>query len=117
MDKTSWGIELLTVLVFFLAGCGPGNVVPSDDAKALISRGALVVDVRSKSEFDSGHLDGALHIPHSEIENNLSLFGDEKDREIVVYCRSGKRSGMAKTTLDKNGYTKVTNGGGYSSLK
>jgi rhodanese-related sulfurtransferase len=107
----------LLIVLFLLGACSTAEVDAPDKSKELISSGALVVDVRSKEEFESGHLEGALNVPHTEIEENLSLFGPDKDKPIVVYCHSGRRSGIAKEVLEKNGFTAVHNGGGYESLK
>ncbi len=107
----------LFLALFLFGACSQAEVDAPDKAKELISSGALIVDVRSKGEFESGHLEGALNIPHTEVEENLALFGDDKGKPILVYCRSGRRSGIAKEILEKNGYTAVHNGGGYETLK
>jgi phage shock protein E len=88
-----------------------------ETAWAAIRSGALLVDVRSQEEFDQGHLDGAALIPHTEIAARASELGDDKDRVIVLYCRTGNRSGKAKRTLEELGYTHVMNAGAYESLK
>jgi phage shock protein E len=69
------------------------------------------------NEFDQGHLEGALLIPHDRIASRASELGDDKQRTIVLYCRSGNRSAQAKEALEKIGYTNVMNAGGYESLK
>lgn len=107
----------LALMLLALAACAPADVTSPNDVKSLLENGALLVDVRSKGEFDSGHLDGALNIPHTEVEARLVEFGADKSKPIVVYCRSGNRSGMAKDVLTSNGFTSVYNGGGYGSLK
>ncbi len=109
------GAAILLALLF-LFGCATADKPPSE-VREKISSGALVVDVRSKEEFDTGHLEGALHVPHTEVEQKLELFGQDRGRDIVVYCRSGRRSGMAKEVLEKHGFTNVVNGGGYADLK
>lgn len=80
--------------------------------------GALLLDVRSPEEFAEGHLPGAHNIPHTEIDTRLpeiaTLVGPEKSRPIVVYCRSGRRSGIAKEALLTHGYRQITNLGGIS---
>lgn len=78
---------------------------------------ALLVDVRSAEEFDLAHLQGAINIPHDQVEGQLAKFGTDKTRPIVVYCRSGKRAGLAQEALIKHGYSKVFNAGGYADLK
>lgn len=60
----------------------------------------IIVDVRTKEEYDDGHVVGAINVPYDEILD-ASL---DKDKTIVVYCRSGRRSGIAYDTLVNNGY-------------
>ncbi len=72
----------------------------------------VYLDVRTKSEYDEGHYDGAIH-------HDLALLMDgvlpniEKDAEIHAYCRSGNRSEVAKEILIKHGFTNVKNIGGF----
>lgn len=68
-----------------------------------------LVDVRTKSEYDSGHIKGALNIPLNEIESTTLL---KKDSKIVVYCQSGARSAEAAKKLVDNGYLYVYDMGG-----
>lgn len=78
---------------------------------------AAVVDVRTPEEFAAGHIDGAVNIPLDQIQNGSAhLESFKKDSPILLYCRSGRRSGMAKELLEQQGYSKLTNGGGVSSL-
>lgn len=77
----------------------------------------IVIDVRSQSEWDSGHVSRAVHIPHTEIAERISEVTADKDAKIVVYCAVGGRAGMAKTTLEELGYTNVENGGGFDDVK
>ena len=88
-----------------------------EEAWTAIRGGSLLVDVRSQQEYDQGHLEGALLIPHDEIASRASELGSDKSRPIVLYCRSGNRSSQAKRTLEELGYTHVMNAGGYESLK
>jgi phage shock protein E len=83
----------------------------------LISNGALLVDVRTEAEFESGHLEGALLIPFDETAERVAEYGTDKDRPIVLYCRSGNRAGKAEKTLNDLGFTKVHNAGGYEAMK
>lgn len=75
---------------------------------------AFIVDVRTPGEFASGHFEGAVNIPVNEVEQNLSKFDGEE--QIVVYCRSGARSGNAKKILERNGYTNIINAINLSHL-
>jgi phage shock protein E len=97
-------------------------IVKTADAKAdpatvqaKIKDGAKIVDVRTPAEFADGHHPGAINIPLAEIPNRLAEFG-AKDKPIVVYCRSGNRSGQALRLLQEAGYTNVTNAGGLKDM-
>ncbi|MEZ8825057.1 rhodanese-like domain-containing protein [Vibrio amylolyticus] len=77
-------------------------------------QGAVLIDVRTKEEFEQGHLDNAQIKPVQEIENwSQSL---NKDEPIVLYCRSGNRSGIAYQWLKEKGFTNIHNAGGYSEM-
>ncbi|WP_313500586.1 rhodanese-like domain-containing protein [Kaistella carnis] len=85
------------------------------DYKKLVNKGAIILDVRSKGEYSSGHIKGSINIPVDQLQNNLSKLKD-KNKTIITCCASGMRSGSAKTILLNNGYTDVHNGGGWGSL-
>lgn len=87
---------------------------PAVDLKPLIDDGALLVDVRSASEFSGGHVKNSINIPVDTISGKLSLFKNKK--HIIVFCQSGGRSRMAKTILQQNGFTNVTNGGTWKQV-
>ena len=73
---------------------------------------AYWIDVRTVDEYASGHVSAAVHIPYEEIGVRISEVTTDKDAEIYVYCRSGRRSGIAKAALDEAGFTRVVNAGG-----
>lgn len=54
----------------------------------------LIIDVRSKEEFDNGHVPGAVNIPHTEVDQIYFLLNASKDKQKIVYCRSGRRAGL-----------------------
>jgi phage shock protein E len=88
------------------------------DAKTRIKNGALVVDVRTPKEVAAeGHLNGALLIPHTELESRISELGADLNREIVFYCQAGGRAGKAQEIAKHHGYVNSYNGGGYKDLK
>lgn len=89
---------------------------PATDYAQLVKDGAIIVDVRSKGEFDGGHINGSINIPVDSIANNLNKLKD-KNKTIITCCASGMRSAVAKNTLKSNGYAQVYNGGGWSSLE
>jgi phage shock protein E len=73
----------------------------------------VILDVRGQSEYDhDGHIQNSILIPHTEIENKALQTLPNKDAKILVYCRSGGRSGLAGKTLSKMGYTNVLDFGG-----
>lgn len=76
----------------------------------------VIIDVRTDAEYNSGHLQGALHMQHDKIGSLIAQQVPDKDTDILLYCRSGHRAGIAKKTLDSLGYTSVTNGGGLKDL-
>lgn len=76
-----------------------------------------VIDVRTPEEFASGHVEGAINIPYNEIGARIAtLNGLKKDDGILLYCRSGRRSSLAKQELDKLGYRKVQDGGAMEAM-
>lgn len=102
---------LCIIIMFFLKK----KFFDSVDYKTLLIEGAIIVDVRSLSEFSVGNIDNSLNIPVGELMDNLDLLKN-KDQTIITCCASGIRSGAAKQILITNGYSNVINGGGWSSL-
>lgn len=74
---------------------------------------ALWIDVRTQGEFNGGHVSSAHNIPHSDIAKRIHELSADKSQEILLYCRSGNRAGVALRTLTSMGYTNVKNVGGY----
>ena len=89
---------------------------PAVNYAELVKNGAIILDVRSKSEFAGGHIKGAVNISVDTLRNNLGKLKD-KDKPIITCCASGMRSASAKSILVSNGYTQVFNGGGWYSLQ
>lgn len=88
-------------------------------ASAMVAAAAdpIWIDVRSAEEFQAGHLPGAVNIVHTEIGSKIAEVTADKNAEIQLYCRSGRRSGLAEAELKKLGFTNVHNAGGYEALK
>jgi phage shock protein E len=80
---------------------------------ALLAADPIWIDVRTVDEYNSGHVSEAVNIPYTEIAEGISRLTGDKDASIYVYCRSGRRSGVAKDTLESLGYTQVVNAGGF----
>lgn len=109
------GALLVGVAVFLLGSGGP--TITGAEARALVDQGALLLDVRTPGEFSAGHVSGAVNVPVSELEEKLATLPENKERPIVVYCQSGRRSAAAKKVLEKAGYTKVSDLGGMSNWR
>jgi len=85
--------------------------------KSLVTENnATVVDVRGPWEFEDSHIEGALNIPLDEIPSRMDEVKSLK-LPIIVYCRSGNRSGMAEMIMKQAGITEVYNGGGLADMQ
>jgi rhodanese-related sulfurtransferase len=67
----------------------------------------FILDVRTTQEFASGHVPGAVNVPHDELASRLEELPVEKSEEIVVHCQSGRRASLAEATLREAGYSNV----------
>ncbi|MBE2271938.1 MAG: rhodanese-like domain-containing protein [Anaerolinea sp.] len=97
------------------ANAGPNraivqNITPQQYQADFTSREHLLIDVRTREEFASGHIAGAVNIPVEEIGSRLSEI--PADETVVLYCRSGNRSAQASQILNQNGYSTVYDLGG-----
>ena len=77
---------------------------------------AVLLDVRTKQEYESGHIENSENIPLQQIEKVLAKITD-KNTPLFVYCQSGARSSSATSTLKQMGYLNVANIGGISSYR
>lgn len=95
------------------------------DSKSLVSYDELqqklndkdpivLLDVRTQEEFNNGHIPGALLLPYDEIDQKAAQLLPEKEKEIIIYCRSGRRSAIAKDSLEALGYSNVKDFGGMN---
>ena len=118
-------LMLLTfALPFCCIGCSDGGSASYDqisgaEAKALMDSesGYIIIDARTQSEYDEGHIPGAILIPEYEIADRAEKELPDKDQLILVYCRSGRRSKIAAEELVKLGYTNVKEFGGIIDWK
>jgi rhodanese-related sulfurtransferase len=88
---------------------------PSVNFAQLVKEGAAIVDVRTKAEYQQGHIKGSLNIPLNNLSNHYATL--KKDKPVITCCASGMRSAQAKNILKANGFSEVHNGGGWSSLQ
>lgn len=80
-----------------------------------IDKNTTIIDVRSPEEFSGQHVPGAINIPLDQLAARVAEI-KALSQPIVVYCRSGVRSGMAVSILKQNGIDNVTNGGGLGDM-
>ena len=114
--------KLFTAVLFAAAIAVPffasANTAPQTEQSAVQPEKAkgVWIDVRSAEEFNAGHLQDAVNIPHDQILARIQAVSPDKNAPVNLYCRSGRRAETALTELKNAGYTNVTNHGGYEDL-
>ncbi|WP_342619958.1 rhodanese-like domain-containing protein [Rhodoferax sp. GW822-FHT02A01] len=97
------------------------KVVVATSLGLLVALSALakdvVIDVRSEQEFQAGHVDGALNIPHTAIGQDILKTKVAKDDHVILYCQTGRRSGIALETLKGIGFSNAENYGGIDQAR
>lgn len=90
------------------------KTISATTAKEMIDQDTsiIILDVRTKDEFDEGHIKNALLLPDTDVEVKAAELLPDKDATILIYCRSGRRSALSATKLDELGYTNVYDFGG-----
>lgn len=95
------------------AAANPGTIAPEEAKKRLDSeKGIILLDVRTKEEYESGHIEDAQLMPLDSLGENAPKSLNDKDADILVYCRSGNRSAAAAKILADLGYKNVYDLGG-----
>ena len=91
---------------------------PSAEASAVaaVDEPTLIIDVRTAEEFAAGHFPGAINIPHEDIIQGIKESNVGKDQTVLLYCRSGNRSGQAEARLQSAGFSGAKNVGGLNAL-
>ncbi len=116
-------MKIVTLLLcIIITGCSSQsmegtklNKITTKEVYDLINdEDVIIVDVREKYEYDEGHLQNSVLIPQGNIED-IADYVDNKDKKIIVYCRSGRRSNAAGQVLVDMGYTNVYDMGGILS--
>ena len=113
----------LLLAVMLLTACGQtkGNDqeaaymnITAEEAKTImdIEEDYIILDTRTREEYDQGHIPGAIQISHDEITEKAEEVLTDKDQLILVYCRSGRRSKIAAEALVELGYTNIKEFGG-----
>ncbi len=106
--NTSAGAEIKTMAGADLQGI-------EDDKKK--KEESLVVDVRSPEEYAKGHVKFAINLPIDTFKDNIAKLDDWKDKSVILYCNSGKKSGEAAKILVENGFKDVTNADGVKQYE
>lgn len=125
--RASWSATVWAAcLVMAVVGCsarskeegvsGASDRTIEQVAWDTIAAGAAVIDVRTAAEFQAGHLPEAVNIPYDQIASRQSDLPADKSKAVILYCRSGRRSGIAKQTLEGLGYSRAINSGAYDAL-
>ena len=110
--KIQYTVSIKNILVVFIAVLALGSCAHQTAEKDA----AVWIDVRSAAEYQSGYLENAYNIPHTEIAQRINEVVTDKEKEINLYCGSGGRAEIARKALADLGYTRVTNAGGYRDL-
>lgn len=118
-------IILIVLLTIFIVGCDNKDVsyskketITCSKKDQLLSDGAVLIDVRSKAEYDEKHLNLAINVPVEGIANEIKKYDTiTKDTKIIVYCRSGGRSSEAAKILKDEGYKNVYDLGAMSNCE
>jgi rhodanese-related sulfurtransferase len=76
----------------------------------------LYLDVRTQAEYDAGHVAGTMHIPLDQLAQRWQELATFRDRPMVVYCRTGRRSAAAIDLLRNRGFERLENGGGVTHM-
>ena len=110
----------VVLALLILSACGKNQQeavyvnITAQEAKTIMDNeeGYIILDVREQDEYDAGHIPGAILIPYTQIAEKAEEILTEKDQQILVYCRSGRRSKIAAEELLKLGYTDIKEFGG-----
>ncbi|MGK0674740.1 MAG: rhodanese-like domain-containing protein [Halothiobacillaceae bacterium] len=85
------------------------DISPTEASRMMSHEEPLVLDVREINEYREGHLRDAKHIPLGQLGGKINQLESWKDKPVIIYCRSGHRSGAACNLLAKHGFTKLYN--------
>jgi len=108
------GVWFVFLMAFFWDNAQrSGQTVSTTQATQMINKqNALVLDIRDKKEFNEGHLADALNIPYGSLADRMSELESQKERPIILVCKSGQTVGIAGKTLKQKGYQVFRMSGG-----
>ncbi|SHJ99823.1 Rhodanese-related sulfurtransferase [Hathewaya proteolytica DSM 3090] len=122
----AYGVILIIVMGMFMFGCGGNNdgvnsvkVISATEGESMIKNESdiIILDVRTEPEYESGHIKGAVLLPLDEISKRAQEVLKDKNKKILIYCRSGSRSNRAAKLLVDMGYNNVYDFGGIIDYK
>ena len=109
-----WWLILIIISIVILISRSFKNLQKTNNIKQFIDDNAVIIDVRSESEFNSGNLVGSVNVPLKDLMYRVNEF--EKEKKYITVCTVGMRAESAKKFFKKRGY-QVVNGGRWSTLK
>ena len=109
-----WWLILIIISIVILISRSFNNLKKTNNIKEFIDDSAVILDVRSESEFNSGNLEGSVNVPLKDLMYRVNEF--EKEKKYITVCTVGMRAESAKKFFKKRGY-QVVNGGRWSDLK
>ena len=109
-----WWLILIIISIVILISRSFKNHKKTNSIKEFIDNNAVIIDVRSESEFNSGNLEGSVNVPLKDLMYRVNEF--EKDKKYITVCTVGMRAESAKKFFKKRGF-QVVNGGRWSTLK
>ena len=109
-----WWLILIIISIVILISRSFNNLKKTKNIKEFIDDSAVIIDVRSESEFNSGNLEGSVNVPLKDLMYRVNEF--KKDKKYITACTVGMRAESAKKFFKKRGY-QVVNGGRRSDLK
>ncbi len=122
MKKTSLILLSILFVLATLSACGSATSsssasytkISASEAKKIMDENSnvIILDVRTKEEYDSGHIKGAILLPDTEVLDKAAELLPDQSATILVYCRSGRRSALAAKDLVGLGYSNVSDFGG-----
>ncbi len=113
-------IAMMILIIMPVNSCGKEiesvnyQTINAEEAKAIIDteEDIVILDVRTKTEFDAGYIPNAMLIPDAQLKEEVEMRIPDKDTKILIYCRSGNRSAKSAKLLVEMGYTNVFDFGG-----
>lgn len=116
--RESYPVQVTAVKIKLLSEGGDAvqyQKITGDAALEMMGGDVIILDTRTKEEYDEGHIQNTILLPYDEIATKADELLPEKDKTILVYCRTGRRSEIAAKELIQMGYTKVYDFGGITT--